>query len=156
MRRIDAPRTAAETGVPRRVLEELTLKTAYLLGEASLHDLAEQLRIDLPIVDDLFQQLRKEQLCQVTGLSGGVHRMVLTSEGKTRALDALAITQYVGAVPVSLPDYIARVRSQTVRDIDVSPEAVERAFEHLVLDPQVLRQVGSALVSGRAIFFYGP
>ena len=69
MRSIDPPRTAAQTGVPRRVLEELTLKTAYLLGEASLHDLAEHLRIVLPIVDDLFQQLRKEQLCHVTGLS---------------------------------------------------------------------------------------
>jgi predicted ATPase with chaperone activity len=156
MRVIDPPRTAEQTGIPRRVLEELTLKTAYLLGEASLHDLAEHLRIDLPIVDDLFQQLRKEQLCQVTGMSAGVHRIVLTSEGKTRALDALAITQYVGAVPVALPDYIARVRAQTVRDIDVSPEAVEHAFADLVLDPQVLRQIGSALMSGRAIFFYGP
>src|SRR5207244_12986669 len=44
----------------------------------------------------------------------------------------------------------------TVRRMDVTPPAVQKAFEDLVLDPQVLRQLGSALVSGKAVFLYGP
>src|SRR5207247_8012696 len=85
---INAPRTAEETGIRRKVLEDLTLKTMYLMGELSLHDLAEHMRIGLRIVDDAFQRLRKDQLCQVTGMAGAVHRVVLTVEGKGRALEA--------------------------------------------------------------------
>ncbi len=153
---INAPRTADETGIRRKVLEDLTLKTMYLMGELSLHDLAEHLRLSLRIVDEVFQHLRKDQLCQVTGMAGAVHRIVLTAEGKGRALEALGINQYVGPLPVSLVDYVNQVRAQTVRRLDVSPPAVQRAFEHLVLEPQVLRQLGSALMSGKAIFLYGP
>ena len=153
---MNAPRTADETGISRKVLEDLTLKTAHLMGELSLHDLAEHLRVSVRIVEDLFQQLRREQLCQVTGMASGVHRITLTSEGKARALDALSINQYVGPLPVSLVDYVSQVRAQTVRRMDVSPSALEEAFAHLVLEPEVLRQLGSALVSGKAIFLYGP
>jgi len=153
---INAPRTAEETGIRRKVLEDLTLKTMYLMGELSLHDLAEHMRIGLRIVDDAFQRLRKDQLCQVTGMAGAVHRVVLTAEGKGRALEALAINQYVGPLPVSLVDYVSQVQAQTVRRMDVSPPAVQKAFQDLVLDPQVLRQLGSALVSGKAVFLYGP
>src|SRR5437773_9830876 len=153
---INAPRTADETGIRRKVLEDLTLKTMYLMGELSLHDLAEHLRLSLRIVDEVFQHLRKDQLCQVTGMAGAVHRIVLTAEGKGRALEALGINQYVGPLPVSLVDYVKQVRAQTVRGMEVSPPAVQQAFEHLVLEPQVLRQLGAALMSGEAIFLYGP
>src|SRR5207253_912467 len=64
---INAPRTADETCIRRKVLEDLTLKTMSLMGELSLHDLAEHLRLSLRIVDEVFQHLRKDQLCQVTG-----------------------------------------------------------------------------------------
>lgn len=153
---IKGPCTADETGIRRKVLEDLTLKTVYLMGELTLHDLAENLRISLRIVEDLFQRLRKDQLCQVTGMAGAVHRIVLTSEGKARALDALSINQYVGPLPVALADYTNQVRAQTVRQMDVNPPAVAEAFRHLVLESQVLRQLGSALMSGKAIFLYGP
>src|SRR5207249_1973596 len=33
---------------------------------------------------------------------------------------------------------------------------VERAFRDMVLEPHTLRQLGSALVSGKAVFLYGP
>jgi predicted ATPase with chaperone activity len=153
---IKGPKTAEETGMRRKVIEDLTLKTVYLMGELTLHELADNLRISLRIVEDLFQRLRKDQLCQVTGMTGAVHRIVLTSERKGRALDALSINQYVGPLPVALADYASQVRSQTVRQMDVNPPAVAQAFEHLVLEPQVLRQLGSALMSGKAIFLYGP
>jgi hypothetical protein len=58
--------------------------------------------IPLRIVDEIFGRLRKEGLCQVTGMAAGVHRIVTTSEGKERASELLSITQYAGAVPVSL------------------------------------------------------
>src|SRR5947207_13509234 len=139
---IDAPRTADETGIRRKVLEDLTLKTMYLIGELSLHDLADHLRLSVRIVDDVFQHLRKDQLCQVTGMAGAVHRIVLTAEGKGRALEALAINQYVGPLPVSLVDYVNQVRAQTVRRMDVSTPAGQKALVDLVHAPKAPRQMG--------------
>ena len=153
---IPAPRTIEDTGVRRKVLEDLALKILHLTGELSLRDLADRMHLPLRIVDDLFNRLRKEGLCQVTGMSASVHRIVATTLGKERAIELMSTSQYHGAVPVSLADYVARVRSQTVRDLLVEPEAVQRVFQDLVLPQTLLTQLGTALVSGRAIFLYGP
>lgn len=153
---IPAPRTIEDTGIRRKVLEDLALKILHLSGELSLRDLAERMLVPLRIVDDVFGRLRKEALCHVTGMSAGVHRIITTSEGKARASELLAITQYAGAVPVSLEQYVARVRAQTVRQLRVEPDAVKRAFAHLVLSEHTITQLGTALASGRAIFLYGP
>jgi predicted ATPase with chaperone activity len=152
----EAPATVDQTGIRRKFLEDLALKTVYLLGEVSLRELAEHMQINLRIVEELFQRLRKDQLCQVTGMTGGVHRIVTTSEGKTRAIELLTHSQYVGAVPVSIDDYIARIAAQTVRRIDVDQAHLLHSFEHLVLPKETLTQLGTAVVSGRSIFLYGP
>ena len=152
----EAPATVEQTGIRRKFLEDLALKTVYLLGEVSLRELAEHMQINLRIVEELFQRLRKDQLCQVTGMTGGVHRIVTTSEGKTRAIELLTHSQYVGAVPVSLDEYIARVTAQSVRHLDVDQAHLLRSFEHLVLPKETLTQLGTAVVSGKSIFLYGP
>src|SRR5688572_28513154 len=153
---IPAPRTIEDTGIRRKVLEDLCLKILHLSGELTLRDLAERMRVPLRIVDELFGRLRKEGLCQVTGMAAGVHRIVTTSEGKARASELLATTQYAGAVPVALEDYVDRVKAQTVRNLHVDATAVKRAFSHLVLRETTVTQLGTALASGRAIFLYGP
>src|SRR5688572_23392933 len=104
---IPAPRTIEDTGIRRKVLEDLALKILHLSGELSIRELAERMHIPLRIVDEVFGRLRKEGLCLVTGMAAGVHRIVTTSEGKERASELLSITQYAGAVPVSLTEYVA-------------------------------------------------
>ena len=154
--RITAPRTVEETGVRRSFLEDLALKTLYLTGEMSLHELAGQMALALSIADELFQRLRKEQLCQVTGMDKGVHRITTTSGGKTRALEVMSQNSYTGPAPVSFADYVDRVRAQGVKNMKVTPKDMNRAFEDLVLDPRTLDQLGTAVQSGRALFLYGP
>jgi len=151
-----APQNIEDLGVPRKLLEDLALKHFMLHGELSLIQLADEMRVNLKIADDLFQRLRRDQVVQVTGMASGVHHVTTTSEGKARALELLQLSQYAGPAPISLDDYVTRVRAQTVRRMEVRPAEVERAFESLVLDPETLTQVGTAVVSGRAIFLYGP
>jgi energy-coupling factor transporter ATP-binding protein EcfA2 len=153
---IPVPRTIEETRIRRRLLEDLALKILHLSGELSLRDLSDRMRIGLRIVEDLFGRLRKENLLQVTGMAGGVHRIVTTSEGRDRAIDILSASQYAGAVPVSLNDWVSRVRAQTVRHLSIDPQVTRKAFDHLVLGRDTLTQIGTALASGRAIFLYGP
>jgi len=85
-----------EVGVRRNLLEDLALKTLYLIGEMSLQELARHMGLSLPMVEELFQRLRKDHLVQVTGMAGNVHRVTTTSGGKSRAMELLAQNQYVG------------------------------------------------------------
>ena len=153
---ISASKCIEEVGVRRNLLEDLALKILYLVGEMSLHELGRHMGLNLNMVEELFQRLRKDQLCQVTGMTGGIHRITTTSTGKSRALELLTQSQYAGPAPVSLDDYINRIHLQSVRGIEVTPKDMDRAFEHLVLNTQTLNQLGTAILSGRAIFLYGP
>lgn len=150
------PKSMEELGVRKSTLEDLALKTLYLMGEISLHELVRHMGVSLTIVEELFQRLLRDQLCQVTGMDRGVHRITTTSSGKTRALELLAQNQYAGPAPVSLQDYVDKVNSQSVSTIEVTPEALGHAFEDLVLESRTLGQLGTAVVSGRALFLYGP
>ena len=150
------PKSIEELGVRRSLLEDLALKVLYLLGEISLHELVNHMGVSLPIVEELFQRLLKDQLCQVTGMDRGVHRITTTSGGKSRALELLAHNQYTGPAPVSFEDYVNRIHAQSVRGIEITPEELRHAFEDLVLDTETLNQLGTAVVSGRALFLYGP
>src|SRR5512147_1888755 len=154
--KITARKSIEEIGVRRNVLEDLALKILYLLGEVSLHELARHMELHPGIIEELFQRLRKDQLCQVTGMSGRVQSITTTSAGKSRALELLAQNQYSGPAPVSLDDYVNHVHAQSVRDAKITPKEMNRVFKHLLVNPQALNQLGTAVQSGRSIFLYGP
>ena len=77
--------------------------------------------LTLHIVEELFERLRKDQLCEVTGMDGGVHRLTTSNAGRSRAAELLARNQYTGPAPVSLKDYVSRIHAQSVRNIEVTP-----------------------------------
>ncbi len=145
-----------EIGVRRNLLEDLALKTLYLVGEVTLHELSRHMGLRPSMGEELFQRLRKDQLCQVTGMAGRAQCITTTSAGKSRALELLAQNQYTGPAPVSLNDYVNRIHDQSVRGIQIVPSDMNRTFKHLVLDTQTLNQLGTAVMSGSSIFLYGP
>jgi predicted ATPase with chaperone activity len=153
---IAVPETLEDSGIRRNLLEDLALKILYMQGELSLVELGKQMHLSLAIVEDLFERLRKGQFCEVKGMVGTVHRIAATLQGRARAVELLSLNQYWGPAPVSLEDYIRQVRAQSVRDAEVHADDVRRAFQHLVLANDTLRQLGTAMVSGRSIFLYGP
>ena len=153
---IHRPLSMQELGYRRNLIDDLALKTLYMQGEMGLNELTASLKVSMRIMEEVFQQFRKEELCEVKGLVDGIHRITTTSEGRSRAVQLLSQSQYVGAAPVSLNDYVARVRSQSVRDIALREPDLERACQHIVIDRSTLTQLGTALVSGTSIFLYGP
>ncbi|HEX4285680.1 MAG TPA: hypothetical protein VHZ28_11360 [Terracidiphilus sp.] len=150
------PRTIAEVGVRQGVLEDLALKTLYLSGPFSLYALSEHTRLNFEVVSELFNRLREQQLCHVTGMSNNIPTIAITSQGRARALELLSHNHYVGPAPVSLASYVAQVRKQSISGLATRPADMERAFAHLVVDPKTLWQLGTALNSGASIFLYGP
>jgi predicted ATPase with chaperone activity len=156
LRAIAASRSIEDIGVRKNLLEDLALKILYQVGEMTLHELARHMGLSPGVVETVFQRLRKEQLFNVNGMAGSVYRITTTSAGKSRALELLAQNQYAGPAPVSFDDYVRQIRAQSVHGIEVTPKELNRAFEHLVLDPQTLNRLGTAVLAGRAIFLYGP
>lgn len=150
------PQSLAEIDVPQAVLENLALKGLFLSGPLSVLDLAEKLCLSFEVTSALYYRMRAEQLCQASGMSGNIPQLAITAQGRSRALESLSQSHYVGAAPVSLASYVEQTRRQSVSGAHTSPAAVEHAFAHLVIDELMLRQLGTALNSGSSIFLYGP
>jgi len=150
------PQSIDEVDVRQAILEDLALKTLYLSGSLSVLQLSEKTRLSFEVAKELAFQLRTELLCQVTGMHGHVPQIAITSEGRSRAADLLVQNHYTGPAPVALASYVDLVRMQSVRKVEVHENDVKRAFAHLVIDSDKLRQFGTALNSGSSIFLYGP
>ena len=150
------PQTLAEIDVPSGVLEDLFLKLLYTSGTQSVLDLSEKLLVSYNVASELFERLRREQCCQVTGMAGNVPQIAITQSGRSRASDLMAQSHYLGAAPVSFKNYTAQVRKQSSTNVNVHAAEMARAFSDLVVDTETLRQLGTALNSGSSLFLYGP
>jgi predicted ATPase with chaperone activity len=150
------PLKVHELGVRQELLEDLALKTLYLSGPFSVLELARLTRLSFDVAYVIFERLRAETLCHVSRMTGNIPFLTITNSGRTRASELLAQSQYAGAAPVSLKSYVDQVRLQSVRNVAVGPNEIERAFRHLVIDSRQMRAFGTALNSGSSIFLYGP
>jgi energy-coupling factor transporter ATP-binding protein EcfA2 len=154
-----APRTIAETGLDTQFLLRAVLKAMVVEGLQTIPELSRQLALAPRIIEEVLQIAKKEALVEIRGASGGdaaVFRYALTGLGRERALEALQQSQYVGPVPVTLADYRSQVQKQSIANERVTSEELARILSHLILAPQVLRQLGPAVNAGKPILLYGP
>lgn len=140
----------------KAILEDLALKILYMNGSLSLRELAARAHLRYSVLDELLRRLRGERLCEISGMTGNIPQIAITSGGRSRALELLSLNQYAGPAPVSLESYVLQVRRQSVHQVEVHPSQIQRAFAHLVLDAKMLRKLGTAINSGNSIFLYGP
>jgi predicted ATPase with chaperone activity len=152
------PRTYAETGLSEEFLVDLALKILYVQGPRLGQQLAEVIKLSFPFVDDQLLQMQQRRLVEVRGTQGASragYTFDLTAEGRARAREALAASQYVGAAPVPLVQYREWVARQTIQQVHVTRREVEQAFNWLVLNQETLDEVGPAINSGRSLFLFG-
>jgi predicted ATPase with chaperone activity len=150
------PQSISEVDVRKEVLEDLALKILYLSGSLSVLEISEKIRLSYEVANKLFSRLRTELLCQVTGMTGNIPQIAITTQGRLRAMELLFQSYYTGPAPVSLESYTEQTRQQSVRNAEAHPANIERAFAHLVMDSETLRQFGTALNSDSSLFLYGP
>ena len=153
------PRDIESTGMPQSFLVELMLKILFQGGQLRLWDIRGRIMLPLPVIEPLIDFMRAERLCEIQRGSGGGPEVLymLTDLGRARALDAQAKNQYAGPCPVPLTAYVAQVEKQgVVGSQHISREAMQQAFEGIILPEGMIDQVGPALNSGRSIFIYGP
>ncbi len=155
-----APATVEETGLTLSFIADLALKLLYQKGQSTAQELADALCLPLPkILLPVLDFLKSEHQVEVKGSSGvaaATYQYVISVKGSERAREAMAVSGYIGAAPVTLTSYVARVRAQTIGDLEVTPAQLQKALAHLVLPDLTLLQLGPAINSGRSIFLFGP
>jgi hypothetical protein len=151
------PNTIEETGLHPDALNQLLLKT-LIGGEASGTGLADKLRVPYAVLDSLIQHARIEKLVEVRGTAGtgsAGYRYVLTDLGRDRAGQFLDICRYVGPAPVPLAQYNAYVRAAMAARPYLDRTLLSTGFTDLVVNTEMLDQLGPAVNSGKALFLYG-
>ena len=155
-----APKSLADTGISVVMLRDLLLKTMFRMNLEQVSDISRVIALPIPVTQELIDLARSQKLVEATGTlhanSGTEMGYQLADAGKARALDALAQSEYYGAVPVPLAVYRDQVKRQSIRNIALTREQLTRAMGHLILPPSLIDNLGPAVSSGRSILMYGP
>jgi len=157
--RPNAPKNVDETGLDLSFITDLIMKHILFMGEFTLKDVSEKIKLPIQIVDAAVETLRREHFVEVKGAGGyakETYKFNSTGNGKVRGAELLDICRYVGPAPVPLDLYKKMVELQTVKNIVVSEATVNKAFSGLIVNEELLKILGPAISSGRAIFIYGP
>jgi hypothetical protein len=154
-----APRSVAETGLVLNSLLRLLLKTVYVRGLETTSQLAQELRLTMSVTNELLEETRDRELTEVLGSHGAqLHtefRYGLTAKGRAWAADALEQSQYIGPAAVSLDDWCAQIERQRLVGESVGRDSLIEGFEGLVIPDRLVRQLGPAINSARAMLLYG-
>jgi len=130
----------------------------YVSQLQTIPELSEQIKLTRPVVEDLLNFAKKDALVEIRGPSEknyNIMRYALTNAGKERASEALRRCEYIGPVPIPLETYQIQVQKQTITNEIISIAKLKKATAHLVLSEDMVRRLGPASNSGRAILIYG-
>ena len=154
------PRSLAEVGISIIMMRDILLKTMFRTNLDLVTSLGRALCLPSTLTQELVDMARGQKLLQAIGTlhatSGNEMGYQLTDGGKARALDALAQSEYYGAMPIPLEAYKEQVKRQSVRNIKLSRTELLKGMGHLILPEDLIDNLGPAVTSGRSILMYGP
>ncbi len=145
-------------GLPEALLVDLVLRHLLRTGDMLLIDLSRRMGLSRLRMDALLKHVRALNYVKVSrcgDLEGDVS-YVLTDLGRTHARVAVEKCQYVGPAPVTLDEYVGMVQRQSAALQATTAQQLKAAMGDLVLDEELLANLGSALNSGKAIYLHGP
>lgn len=158
--------TSEDTGLPFSFLADLVLKSLYFSGSQLGRDLANHLCIPYSIIEAALKFLADEGYVSAAGVQtsilskgetiGAGMQYFISSSGRQRTREILALNQYAGPAPVPIEDYRAMVNQQSSRGIVVNRELLRQACAGITVSDKVLDGLGPALNAKHATFVYGP
>jgi hypothetical protein len=154
-----APKALEDTGLDLSFIAELALKHILFTGEFRLADISESLKLPVSIVDAVVEYLQRDKFVEVKGATQylrSAYKFTLTGQGQKRAMELLELCHYVGPAPVTLEAYRQMVMSQTIKSVDLNQDTLRKGFSNLVMNEQMLKRLGPAIMSGKSMFMYGP
>jgi predicted ATPase with chaperone activity len=151
-------KNVADTGLDGNFLVNCLLRVMYISALQTIPEISDQIKLTRAVVEELLNFAKKEALVEIRGPSEknyNIMRYALTNAGKERASEALRRCEYIGPVPVPLETYQTQVQKQTITNEVISIDKLKKAMAHLVLSEDIVRRLGPASNSGRAILIYG-
>ncbi len=150
------PKSIREAGLTDTEIESLVLKYLLARGDMTGREIAEQIRMPFILLDELMRQLKLDQLLGYRG-SAPMNDYVyqLTDLGRERARRFLDHCTYYGAAPVSLSDYIAGVKAQSLTGQHPTEADLNHAFSDILVSQRMLTRLGPAINSGLGMFLFG-
>lgn len=149
-----------DTGLSKLNVADLVLKVLYSGGDMTGHAISDVIKLPFNgVLDGIIDFLKREQLIDFGtggGIGEGSYRYVITIKGAERAREALLRSQYAGAAPVSLNDYVDAMQHQNTTRPPVHQQKLRGLMQNLVISDEMLSKIGPAVNSGKAIFLYGP
>jgi hypothetical protein len=149
------PRDLEGLDLPIGLVTDLVLRRLSVEGTSNIQSLSNMLKLPVPVVLAVFNNLRQQQLIEVKGMVGNDYRISLSGHGRTVATERFQISRYSGPAPVSLKAYSEAVRLQATT-VEITREALRAAFSDMVVPDSLLDQLGPALIEQSSIFLYGP
>ncbi|MGO9242241.1 MAG: AAA family ATPase [Bryobacteraceae bacterium] len=149
-----APRDLDSLDIPWALVVDLVARRLHLEGVSTLLSLHRELKLPPPVLEAVFRHLQQEKLVEIRGTDGQNFMLSLTSAGHKFATDRQSASHYAGPAPVSLQVYQSTVRAQSARPKITRPH-LRRVFSDLVLEDEVLDQLGPALISQETLFLFG-
>jgi hypothetical protein len=153
------PRTIAETGLEHTLITDLILKNVIHIGEFSIQQVVDLIKLPLPIVEASLEALRRESYIEIRGSQSLMklsYRYAVTNTGRNRAASLFEISRYTGPAPVTLSSYQEMVYRNSVMNISLNQAVLTKAFSKLIIKKEFISRIGAAVCSGRPIFLYGP
>jgi len=151
-----APRSLREAGLTESQIEAYVLKYLLARSPASGREVAEHVALPFVLVEPVLHALKELRLVVYRNTAAaGDYVYDLTDLGTERAQRYLKTCTYFGAAPVSLEDYNASVEAQSVRRQKPQLESLRSALSDLVIDNELLGQLGEAVNSGLGFLLFG-
>lgn len=152
--------TLADTGLNLLSVADLVLKVLYFGGYMAGHQIAEIVKLPFTgVIDSVMDFCKREKYVEVRG-SGGLgeagYQYLISQKGSEKAREALERSQYAGAAPVTLQQYIYSMHAQNREKLIVHEDDMKSLMQHLVVSDDQLARIGPAVNSGRSVFMYGP
>jgi hypothetical protein len=150
------PVSIVATGLAASTVESLVLKRLLTGNVLAGRQIADALRLPLPILIELLRRLKTEQIVAYRSSSGlNDYEYELTPLGFDRASRLFQHSTYHGAAPVPLDEYVASMVAQSPTKMPPKAADLRRALDGLMIDPRIFGQIGEAISSVGALFLYG-
>lgn len=151
--------SVADTGLDDMFLQGLALKVIYAHGVKTPSEVAEIVRLSVPIVREILERLRGRGLLEPLGAEASSRQLDLrygiSAVGRDFVQEALKQSVYAGPAPVPLAAWQKQVERQRITNDRVDQEAIAHSLEGLVIAPELIARLGPAVNAGRGMLLYG-
>ena len=148
--------TFTDLGLPDELIESLVFKHLLAVGSNTCRGMSKDLSVPGKQLLGMLTDIKSRQLIVYKGsASMGDFEYTLTEAGHETAQRYVSECAYSGTAPVPLADYVASVAAQSLHLETPGPSELKDAFRDLLINAEMLSQLGPAINSGRGMFLFG-